>query len=124
MLEAPLLLVLDEPTSGLDTEAEHALFDHYASAASRAPRAVGAVTVLVSHRFFTVRLADLIVVVDGGRICEQGSHEQVMAAKGLYAELYGLQAQAYRLYPRGGWGFPCPLIRARRAKLGSSRDGR
>lgn len=56
------------PTSGLDADAEHALFEHYASAASRAGRDTGAVTVLISYRFSTVRLADLIVVVDGGRV--------------------------------------------------------
>ena len=82
-------------TSGLDAEFEHALFKHYASSASRAARAVGSVTVLASHRFSTVRLADLIVVL-GGRVCEQGSHAELMAAPGLYADLYGLQAQGYR----------------------------
>ena len=80
----------------LDADAEHALFERYASAAGRAGRAVGAVTVLVSHRFSTVRLADLIVVVDGGRISEQGSHAELMAADGQYAELYRIQARAYR----------------------------
>jgi len=96
MEEAPLLLVLDEPTSGLDADAEHALFERYASAAAGASRAVGAVTVLISHRFSTVRLADHIVVLDGGRVVEQGAHAQLLAAGGLYAELYGLQARAYR----------------------------
>ena len=96
MLDAPLLLVLDEPSSGLDADAEHALFEHYASAASQAARAVGAVTVLVSHRFSTVRLADLIVVVDGGRVREHGTHDELIASGGLYAELYGIQARAYR----------------------------
>ena len=96
MDETPLVLILDEPTSGLDADAEHALFEHYASAASRAGRDTGAVTVLISHRFSTVRLADLIVVVDGGRVREHGSHDELIAAGGLYAELYGIQAQAYR----------------------------
>lgn len=96
MRDAPLLLVLDEPTSGLDADAEHALFEHYASAASRAGRQVGAVTVLVSHRFSTVRLADLIVVVDGGRVVEQGTHAELRASGGRYAELYAIQARAYR----------------------------
>ena len=96
MDEAPLLLILDEPTSGLDADAEHALFEHYASAASQAARAAGAVTVIISHRFSTVRLADLIVVVDGGSVREHGNHEELMAVGGLYAELYTLQARAYR----------------------------
>jgi ATP-binding cassette, subfamily B, bacterial len=96
MQEAPLLLVLDEPTSGLDADAEHALFERYAAAAAGAAREVGAVTVLISHRFSTVRLADHIVVLDGGRVVEQGCHAELVAAGGLYAELYGLQARAYR----------------------------
>ena len=96
MGETPLVLVLDEPTSGLDADAEHALFERYAAAAAGAASAVGAVTVLVSHRFSTVRLADRIVVIDRGRVAEQGSHDELVAAGGLYAELYGLQARAYR----------------------------
>jgi ATP-binding cassette subfamily B protein len=52
--------------------------------------------VLVSHRFSTVRMADLIVVVSGGRIAETGTHDELVAAAGPYAELYGLQARAYR----------------------------
>ncbi len=96
MEEWPLLLLLDEPTSGLDADAEHALFERYASAAAGAARAVGGVTVLISHRFSTVRLADHIVVLDGGRVVEQGAHAGLVAAGGLYSELYGLQARAYR----------------------------
>ena len=56
----------------------------------------GAITVLVLHRFSTVRIADLIVVLDGGRIRESGCHEDLMARGGLYTELYSLQARAYR----------------------------
>jgi len=96
MAAGPLVLVLDEPTSGLDATAEHDLFERYAEAATGAAAAVGAVTVLVSHRFSTVRLADRIVVIDGGRVAEQGSHHELMAQRGLYAELYGMQAEAYR----------------------------
>ena len=92
----PLVLILDEPTSGLDADADHALFERYASAAARAGRASGAVTVLISHRFSTVRLAELIVVLDEGRVREVGSHDELIAYGGLYAELYGLQARAYR----------------------------
>jgi ATP-binding cassette, subfamily B, bacterial len=96
MRTAPLLLLLDEPTSALDAETEHALFERYAAATGRAAASVGGVTVLVSHRFSTVRMADLIVVVDGGRIVESGSHQELMARGGLYAELYDLQASSYR----------------------------
>ena len=95
MRPQPLLLMLDEPTSALDAEAEHALFERYADNARRAARASGAITLLVSHRFGTVRTADLIVVVRDGRVAEAGSHAELMAAAGLYAELFRLQAEAY-----------------------------
>ena len=95
MREMPLLLVLDEPTSALDAEAEHALFERYAEGARRVGEATGGVTVLVSHRFSTVRMADLILVVADGRIVEAGPHAQLMRDRGLYAELYELQASAY-----------------------------
>ncbi len=95
MRELPLLLVLDEPTSALDAEAEHALFDRYAEGARRVGAASGGITVLVSHRFSTVRMADLIVVIADGRVVESGSHARLMRNKGLYAELYQLQAAAY-----------------------------
>ena len=93
-MREPLLLLLDEPTANLDAEAEYALFETIARSTRRA-RAMGAVTVLVSHRFSTVRMADLIVVVDGGTVVEAGSHEQLMANNGLYAELFTLQSSAY-----------------------------
>jgi len=92
----PLLLVLDEPTAALDAQTEHALFERYAHAAREAARASGAITVLVSHRFSTVRMADVIVVIDGGAVAEYGSHAELVAKNGLYAELYELQARAYR----------------------------
>jgi ATP-binding cassette subfamily B protein len=95
MREAPLLLVLDEPTAALDAETEHALFERYAAAA-RADRGDGGITLLVSHRFSTVRMADLIVVLDGARLVEVGTHEQLMARRGQYSELYEIQAAAYR----------------------------
>ena len=97
MRDEPLLLALDEPTAALDAETEHALFERYAAAASDPGTAAsGRITVLVSHRFSTVRMADLIVVLDGSHLVEIGSHEQLMARGGQYAELYNIQAAAYR----------------------------
>jgi len=95
MREDPLLVVLDEPTAAIDAQTEHALFERFAAAA-RSGASRGTVTLLVSHRFSTVRMADLIVVLDGGRIVEQGNHEALIRRGGLYAELYALQASAYR----------------------------
>jgi ATP-binding cassette subfamily B protein len=94
MRDAPLLLILDEPTAALDAETEHALFERFAEA-SRAHAGAGRVTVLVSHRFSTVRMADLIVVMDGSHVVEFGSHEELMARDRQYAELFRIQAAAY-----------------------------
>jgi len=91
MRERPLVLLLDEPTAALDAETEHALFERYA-AAVRGDR----ITLLVSHRFSTVRMADFIVVLDGAHVVETGTHDALMAKRGQYAELYGIQAAAYR----------------------------
>jgi len=96
MREAPLLLVLDEPTAALDPQTEHALFERYAGAARATAMASGGITVLVSHRFSTVRMADLIVVVGSRGILEIGDHAALVAAGGTYAYLYDLQAKAYR----------------------------
>jgi ATP-binding cassette, subfamily B, bacterial len=97
MRERPLLLVLDEPTAALDAETEHALFERYAAAARDGSGAgEGRITLLVSHRFSTVRMADLIVVLDGARLAQMGTHDELMATGGQYAELYGIQAAAYR----------------------------
>ena len=106
MRDEPLLLILDEPTAALDAETEHALFERYAAVASggKAKGTDGAsvlaengrITVLVSHRFSTVRMADLIVVLDGSRVVEVGSHEELMRASGQYSQLYTIQANAYR----------------------------
>ncbi|HUZ03706.1 MAG TPA: ABC transporter ATP-binding protein [Thermomicrobiaceae bacterium] len=95
MRSDPLLVVFDEPTAALDAPTEHALFERFAAAA-RGGESAGTVTLLVSHRFSTVRMADLIVVLDRGRIVEQGSHQELMQRDGLYAELYRLQSRAYR----------------------------
>jgi ATP-binding cassette subfamily B protein len=94
MRDEPLLLVLDEPTAALDAETEHALFERYAGVV-REQDANGRITVLVSHRFSTVRMADLIVVLDGARVAEVGSHDELMARGGTYAELYDIQASSY-----------------------------
>ncbi len=95
MRDRPLVLVLDEPTAALDAETEHALFERYAAAA-RDDAGRAAVTMLVSHRFSTVRMADLIVVLDGARVVEVGTHDALMARRGQYAQLYGIQAASYR----------------------------
>jgi len=111
MRDEPLLLVLDEPAAALDAETEHAIFERYAAAlrghavsgngngAGRPNGAVpsgGRISILVSHRFSTVQMADLILVLDGSRLVEHGSHEELMAAGGTYSELYRIQASAYR----------------------------
>jgi ATP-binding cassette, subfamily B, bacterial len=95
MRDDPLLLVLDEPTAALDAETEHALFERYA-AVVRSTGASGRITILVSHRFSTVRMANLIVVLDGARLVELGTHEELMARGGQYSQLYSIQAAAYR----------------------------
>jgi ATP-binding cassette, subfamily B, bacterial len=96
MRQTPLLLVLDEPTASLDAPTEHELFERFTGAARRAAQVSGAITILISHRFSTVRMADLILVVANGRIAEQGDHAALIRAGGLYAQLYELQARAYR----------------------------
>jgi ATP-binding cassette subfamily B protein len=101
MRDHPLLLVLDEPTAALDAETEHLLFERYAAAArgdlEDDPTAKdGRITILVSHRFSTVRMADLIVVLDGARVAEVGTHAELMKRGGPYSELYTIQETAYR----------------------------
>jgi ATP-binding cassette subfamily B protein len=96
MREEPLLLLLDEPTASLDAYTEHALFERYTHASERAGREVGAITVLISHRFSTVRMADLVVVLEDGRIVQSGTHAELEREHGAYRELYELQSRAYR----------------------------
>ena len=95
MRDEPLIVVLDEPTAALDAETEHQLFERYASRAHESKHN-GNMTILVSHRFSTVRMADLIVVLDGARVAEVGTHDELMARGGRYSELYQIQAQAYQ----------------------------
>jgi ATP-binding cassette subfamily B protein len=83
------LLILDEPTAALDARAEHALFERFRELTR------GKATLLISHRFSTVRMADKIVVLEDGRITEQGSHEALIARGGTYARLYAMQADRY-----------------------------
>jgi len=95
MRDEPLIVALDEPTAALDAETEHQLFERYASRA-RERKQNGSITILVSHRFSTVRMADMIVVLDGAHVAESGTHDELMARGGRYAELYQIQAAAYQ----------------------------
>jgi ATP-binding cassette subfamily B protein len=102
----PLLLVLDEPTANVDPPTERAVFERYARAARAGTGAGGAITLLVSHRFATARAADLIVLLEDGRVVETGTHEELVRAGGAYAELHELQARAYRAEPGPRAGGP------------------
>ena len=90
MREEADILVLDEPTASLDAEAEHAVFERFRELAR------GRTTIVISHRFPTVRMARTIVVLDKGHIVERGSHEELLARKGKYARMFELQAEGYR----------------------------
>ena len=84
------ILVLDEPTAAMDAAAEAKIFEHFRQLTRNR------IAILISHRFSTVRMADQIVVIDGGRIVERGSHDELMARDGIYARLFSLQARGYR----------------------------
>lgn len=84
------LLILDEPTSALDPQAEYDIFTRFRHLTT------GKTAIFISHRFSTVRLADRIIVIEHGRVLEIGSHQELIAQDGRYAELFNLQAEAYR----------------------------
>jgi ATP-binding cassette subfamily B protein len=84
------ILILDEPTAALDARAEHEIFQRFTKLAS------SRISVLISHRFSTVRMADRIVVLEDGAVTEQGSHDVLLRAGGQYADLFTLQAAGYR----------------------------
>ncbi|MDH3418691.1 MAG: ABC transporter ATP-binding protein/permease [Gammaproteobacteria bacterium] len=90
MRQGAEILVLDEPTAAMDAETEADVFEHFQSLTQ------AKIVVLISHRFSTVRQADLIVVMDQGQIIERGSHEELVALGGQYARLFELQARGYR----------------------------
>jgi ABC-type multidrug transport system fused ATPase/permease subunit len=95
MRTEPLLFVLDEPTASLDAPSEQEIFGRYVARARELSACTGAITVIVSHRFSTVTGADRILVLDGGRLVEDGTHEELVALGGRYADLYDIQATAY-----------------------------
>jgi ATP-binding cassette subfamily B protein len=84
------VLILDEPTAALDARAEYEVFLRFSELVA------GRMAVIISHRFSTVRVADRILVLKDGALVEQGSHEELVALGGLYAELFSLQAEGYR----------------------------
>ena len=84
------VLILDEPTAALDARAEFEVFSRFSELVA------GRMAILISHRFSTVRMADRIIVLDNGTVAESGSHEELVAGGGLYAELFRMQAAGYR----------------------------
>jgi ATP-binding cassette subfamily B protein len=91
----PRLLILDEPAAALDAAAEHLLFERYTSAARSSAEESGGITILISHRFSTVLMADTIAVFSKGKLIEHGSHSELIEQSGLYSELFQMQARVY-----------------------------
>jgi ATP-binding cassette, subfamily B, bacterial len=96
MRDRPLVLILDEPTASLDAYTEHAIFERYARESERAGGELGAITILISHRFSTVLMADLVVVLEKGLVAQTGTHDLLVGVPGPYQDLYELQSRAYR----------------------------
>jgi ATP-binding cassette, subfamily B, bacterial len=83
------MIILDEPTSAIDAKAEYDIFNNIFSEHS------DKTALIISHRFSTVRMADRIIVLEGGRIIEDGTHKKLVAKKGVYAEMFSKQAEGY-----------------------------
>jgi len=84
------VLILDEPTAAIDARAEAEIFAHFRDLTSKR------MSIIISHRFSTVRMADHIIVLEHGQIIEEGSHDSLLADDGQYATLFNLQAQGYQ----------------------------
>ena len=89
MREEADILILDEPTAALDAEAEQAVFERFRQLTK------GKTSILISHRFPTVRMADRIIVIEQGHILEEGTHDSLIKDNGRYAQLFALQAKGY-----------------------------
>jgi ATP-binding cassette subfamily B protein len=104
MRDTPLLLLFDEPTAALDAPSEDEIFTRQAHLSRTLAERFGTITVVVSHRFSTVRSADLIVVLDRGRLTELGTHDELMGIGGRYARMYEMHCTAYHGAARGDAG--------------------
>jgi len=96
MRQRPVLMLFDEPSSALEPQAEDTILAGYLSHARELNQTAGAITVIVSHWMSTVRLVDRIIHLHGGRVIEDGTHDELMARDGRYAEMFNLQASSYR----------------------------